>query len=217
MHNVDNQAVEWVPDSYWEPSRKFEQSMLGDAEQQLQGNIKYLFQVLTLSLCHKNCISIIKDSGMENFFEIYAYLFYLSTVKSISNNPPLGLVSFLICKMLQWIYHAKKPLAICVSAVQFLIDMVSNYKDKNMSHCIRKLTKCLGENKGADQLRGKREADQRLCFRCTDSTILLLLKSKISSFCDCKGWFVSDLVRTHIVGFLTQRLISFDTAQAMYV
>ena len=24
---------------------------------------------------------------------------------------------------------------------------------------------CLGENKGADQLRGNREADQRLCFR----------------------------------------------------
>ena len=40
----------------------------------------------------------------------------------------------------------------------------------------------LGENKGADQLRGNREADQRLCFRCTDSTILLLLKSEISSF-----------------------------------
>ena len=37
MHNVDNHSVEWVPDDYWEPSRKFEKSMLGDAEQQLQG------------------------------------------------------------------------------------------------------------------------------------------------------------------------------------
>ena len=27
------------------------------------------------------------------------------------------------------------------------------------------------ENKDADQLRGNREADQRLCFRYTDSTI----------------------------------------------
>ena len=35
---------------------------------------------------------------------------------------------------------------------------------------------CLGENKGADQLRGNREADQRLCFRYSDSTIPLLLK-----------------------------------------
>ena len=40
---------------------------------------------------------------------------------------------------------------------------------------------CIGENKAADQLRGIREADQRLCFRYTDSTIPLLLKYKISS------------------------------------
>ena len=39
-----------------------------------------------------------------------------------------------------------------------------------------------GENKGADQLRGNREANQRLCFRYTDSTISPLLNSKISSF-----------------------------------
>ena len=38
------------------------------------------------------------------------------------------------------------------------------------------------------------EADQRLCLRYTDSTISLLLKSEISSFCDCTGRFVSDLV-----------------------
>ena len=37
------------------------------------------------------------------------------------------------------------------------------------------------ENKDADQLRGNREADQRLCFRYTDSTIPLLYKSEISS------------------------------------
>ena len=37
------------------------------------------------------------------------------------------------------------------------------------------------ENKDADQLRGNREADQRLCFRYTDSTISLLPKYEISS------------------------------------
>ena len=43
---------------------------------------------------------------------------------------------------------------------------------------MRKTTICIGENKAADQLRGHREADQRLCFRLTDSTIpLLLLKN----------------------------------------
>ena len=45
-----------------------------------------------------------------------------------------------------------------------------------------KPTVCIGENKDADQLRGNREADQRLCFRYSDSRIPLLLKSKISSF-----------------------------------
>ena len=37
------------------------------------------------------------------------------------------------------------------------------------------------ETKDADQLRGNREADQRLCFRYIDSTIPLLSKSEISS------------------------------------
>ena len=51
-----------------------------------------------------------------------------------------------------------------------------------MSRLVEKPTICIGENKGADQLRGNREADQRLCFRYSDSTIPLLLKSEISSF-----------------------------------
>ena len=41
-----------------------------------------------------------------------------------------------------------------------------------------KPTICIGENKGADQLRGNREADQRLCFRYSDSTIPLLFNPK---------------------------------------
>ena len=39
-------------------------------------------------------------------------------------------------------------------------------------------TICIGENKDADQLRGNREADQRLCFRYSDSTVPLLLNPK---------------------------------------
>ena len=49
-----------------------------------------------------------------------------------------------------------------------------------MSLVMRKPAFCLCENKDADQLRGNREADQRLCFRYTDSTIPLLSKSEIS-------------------------------------
>ena len=51
----------------------------------------------------------------------------------------------------------------------------------NNQDSVRKPTICLCENKDADQLRGNREADQRLCFRYMDSTVPLLLKSKISS------------------------------------
>ena len=51
----------------------------------------------------------------------------------------------------------------------------------NMSRDVRKPDFCICENKDADQLRGNREADQRLCFRYTDSTIPLLPKYKISS------------------------------------
>ena len=54
-----------------------------------------------------------------------------------------------------------------------------------LSRRIRKPTICICKNKGTDQLRGNPEADQRLCFRYTDSTIPFLLKFKISSFWLC--------------------------------
>ena len=55
---------------------------------------------------------------------------------------------------------------------------------------------CIGENKDADQLRGNREADQRLCFRYTDSTLPLLLKSEISSFLPASALVQAGLCRT---------------------
>ena len=68
----------------------------------------------------------------------------------------------------------------------------------------------MGENKDADQLRGNREADQRLCFRYTDSTFPPLLIPKFSRF-----WVSSVTVQaglcwtwseTQIVGFVMLRL-----------
>ena len=53
---------------------------------------------------------------------------------------------------------------------------------KYMSRLVGKPTNCICKNKDADQLRGNREADQRLCFRYSDSTIPPLLESEISSF-----------------------------------
>ena len=76
---------------------------------------------------------------------------------------------------------------------------------------MRKPDFSLCENKGADQLRSNCEADQRLCFRYTDSTIPFLLKSEISSFYPssvaaqlrlCRTWS-----ETPKPGFLMLRLI----------
>ena len=64
---------------------------------------------------------------------------------------------------------------------------------------MRKPVFCICVNIDADQLRVNREADQRLCFRYTDSTIPLLPKSEnfklLTVFCGCKARFVSDLVQ----------------------
>ena len=80
-----------------------------------------------------------------------------------------------------------------------------------MSRIIRKPAFCICENKDADQLRGDREADQRLCFRYLDSTIPPLPIYEISSLWPscvvvqsglCGAW--SETPKT---GFLRTRLI----------
>ena len=64
----------------------------------------------------------------------------------------------------------------------FLVTRLSPYINQNcqLSRCMGKPTICMGENKVADQLRGNRETDQRPCFRYTDSSVSLLLKSETS-------------------------------------
>ena len=83
-----------------------------------------------------------------------------------------------------------------------------------MSRIARKRDFCLCENKGADQLPSNCEADQRLCFRYTDSTISLLLKSEISSFQPAPVTIQAGLCRTWSetpkTGFLASHLISFS-------
>ena len=80
-----------------------------------------------------------------------------------------------------------------------------------MSLRMGKPTICIGENKGADQLCSNCTADQRLCFRYSDSTIPPLLIPKISSFYPafvtvqpglCLTWS-----ETQMVVFSTHRLI----------
>ena len=75
---------------------------------------------------------------------------------------------------------------------------------------MRKPTICICENKDADQLCSNCTADQRLCFRHTNSTILLLLIYPVSSIQLysvivqpglCPTWS-----ETQFVGFLMHRL-----------
>ena len=61
---------------------------------------------------------------------------------------------------------------------------------------MRKPDFCIYENKDADQLRGDREADQRLCFRYTDSAIPLLPKYEISNP-SCLLWLYSPVSVRH--------------------
>ena len=79
-----------------------------------------------------------------------------------------------------------------------------------MSLVMRKPAFCICENKDADQLRGYREADQRLCFRYNDSTIPLLPKSEISSLQPSSVAVQTGLCRTWSgtpkTAFLTMRL-----------
>ena len=77
--------------------------------------------------------------------------------------------------------HSTVPVGHCQTYLRNPRIRLSN-SVAHMSCAMRKPDFCLGENKGADQLRSNCEADLRLCFRYTDSTIPLLFKSKISSF-----------------------------------
>ena len=56
---------------------------------------------------------------------------------------------------------------------------------------MRKPAFCICENKDADQIRGSRDADERLCFRYMGSTIPLLPKSEISSLISHLLWLYS--------------------------
>ena len=82
---------------------------------------------------------------------------------------------------------------------------------------MRKPDFCLCENKDADQLCSNCTADQRLCFRDSDTTIPPLPLHKISSFLSspvtvqaglCKTW-----MKTPKTGFLASRLILYSSSE----
>ena len=81
-----------------------------------------------------------------------------------------------------------------------------------MSCVVRKPAFSICENKGADQLRSSHAADQRLCFRLTDSTSSLLPKYEFLSINPYSVSVWTDLCRTVSetpkTNFLMTRLIS---------
>ena len=58
------------------------------------------------------------------------------------------------------------------------------------------------------QLHVNHEADQRLCFRYTNSTIPFQIRNSkpLAIMCGCRAWLKSDQVGNHSVGFLMTRL-----------
>ena len=77
---------------------------------------------------------------------------------------------------------------------------------------MRKPTFCICENKQANELRGNREDDQRLCFRYIDKKIPPLSKSKISSL--QPAFVTAKLVGP---GRKPERWFSHDAAHLMIV
>ena len=96
------------------------------------------------------------------------FLFLFQTMPSIMEKPDIETVRAVVHKILV-MYPDGVTREELLSKVLYL------------SRIMRKPTFCICENKDADQLRGNREADQRLCFRYIDSTNPLLSKSEISS------------------------------------
>ena len=101
--------------------------------------------------------------------------------------------------------------ALTTAPLRHLLIFHSGVVSLYMSLVMRKPAFCICKNKDADQLRGNRKADQRLCFRYTDSTICLLPIYEISSFYLssvaaqpnlCGTW-----TETQKTGFLMTRLI----------
>ena len=137
-------------------------------------------------------------------------------------------MSFVIAKLLQlssnvlyktgsYCIHRYRTVY-CASLYFMLVFVRGRYY---LSRVMRKPAFCKCENKGADQLRGNRKADQRLCFRYIDGAIPLLPKYEISSFWPscvvvqlglCGTW--SEPLKT---GFLTTRLICYKEKNDNYI
>ena len=84
--------------------------------------------------------------------------------------------NFVICMLVDFAIAWGEENDYCIERKIFFDYILHNH---DLSRIVRKPAFCICENKDADQLRGNREADQRLCFRYIGSTTPLLSKSEI--------------------------------------
>ena len=122
--------------------------------------------------------------------KFYCSLFHCFPILSVP------LYSFLFCSILFSSISCLSVLFFSILFYFFVFRLCSILF--HFSRIVRKPDFCLCENKDADQLRSNCEADQRLCFRHSDSTIPFLLKTEnfklLALVCNCTGRFMWDLV-----------------------
>ena len=124
--------------------------------------------------------------GLESSFHVKLNL--RSLVSNDQNQKPVARAPYIEHDAIQQLSHRRCPAGKLYILVSYDYDHVKMQRDQDpttahlyMSLVMRKPSFCICENKDADQLRGNREADQRLCFLYTDSTIPLLPMYEISS------------------------------------
>ena len=94
----------------------------------------------------------------------------VTTICVLSKNKKISQFSiriFAVINFYKFIFHTKMNWFTVVRVTEYNYQANSLYvhQYKDMSLVVRKPAFCICENKDADQLRGNREADQRLCFR----------------------------------------------------
>ena len=88
------------------------------------------------------------------------------TVNKLLNQ--CGETKFMFAMICAYDYHMIESLLNCTycrKLLFFFTLLIMIYHMQHMSHHMGKPTICICENEDTDQLRGNREADQRLCFR----------------------------------------------------
>ena len=109
----------------------------------------------------------------------FFFILFLALVRK----PALPNIQTTVCNMPTHLFMQPYNIQCQLPCLYNLFNLKQSFLNNlHVSRLMGKPTICLCENKGADQLRGNREADQRLCFRYSDSTIPPLINSKISSF-----------------------------------